>query len=79
MTVTTDAKRRVVLPAATPGEVFQVSYPEPGKVLLIKMQPVEPKPPTVRLEKDERGYPVLLSDQPLDEAWARRFLQEEFP
>jgi hypothetical protein len=42
MTVKTDEKRRVVLPSAKPGDVFNVEL-SGGKILLTKLVPVESK------------------------------------
>jgi len=40
MTVKTDEKRRVVLPSAKPGDVFNVEFSN-GKILLTKLVPAE--------------------------------------
>ena len=41
---TADAKRRVVLPAAKPGDVFDVQNQGEGRLLLVRLEP--PKPET---------------------------------
>jgi hypothetical protein len=43
-TVTTDQKRRVVIPNAEPGEVYQVREIEPGHLELTKLVPSPRKP-----------------------------------
>jgi hypothetical protein len=42
MTVKTDEKKRIVLPSAKPGDVFNVEL-SGGKILLTKLIPAEPK------------------------------------
>jgi hypothetical protein len=67
MTVTADNKRRVVLPNAKPGDLFEVQFAGPGKVTLTKLEPVKDKPANARLEK-RGGFTVLVSDQPVSQA-----------
>jgi hypothetical protein len=43
MTTKADAKRRVVLPGAEPGEVYDVQRRGDGEYLLVKLQRPEPK------------------------------------
>jgi hypothetical protein len=42
VTVKTDDKKRVVLPTAKPGDVFDVDF-SAGKITLTKLVPAEPK------------------------------------
>ena len=42
MTVKTDDRKRVVLPTAKPGDVFQVDVLE-GGIMLTRLAPIEPK------------------------------------
>ena len=43
-TLTADAKRRVVLPAAKPGDVFDVQSQGEGRLLLVRLEPPKPGP-----------------------------------
>jgi len=42
VTIKADDKRRVVLPTAKPGDVYQVDY-SAGRITLTKLVPAEPK------------------------------------
>lgn len=39
-----DAKRRVVLPAAKPGDVFDIQSQGEGRLLLVRLEPPKPGP-----------------------------------
>jgi len=39
---TADAKRRVVLPAAKPGDVFDIQSQGDGRLLLVRLEPPRP-------------------------------------
>lgn len=41
---TADAKRRVVLPAAKPGDVFDIQSQGEGRLLLVRLERPEPGP-----------------------------------
>ena len=41
-TATADAKRRVVLPAAKPGDVFDIQTQGDGRLLLVRLERPEP-------------------------------------
>ena len=41
---TADAKRRVVLPAARPGDVFDIQSQGEGRLLLVRLEPPKPEP-----------------------------------
>jgi hypothetical protein len=41
---TADAKRRVVLPAAKPGDVFEIQSQGEGRVLLVRLERPKPGP-----------------------------------
>ena len=41
---TADAKRRVVLPAASPGDVFDIQSQGEGRLLLVRLEPPKPEP-----------------------------------
>jgi bifunctional DNA-binding transcriptional regulator/antitoxin component of YhaV-PrlF toxin-antitoxin module len=43
-TSTVDAKRRVVLPAAKPGDVFDIQSQGEGRLLLVRLEPQQSKP-----------------------------------
>jgi hypothetical protein len=43
MTTKTDSKKRVVLPRARPGDVFDVQEQEDGRYLLVRLEPPEPR------------------------------------
>lgn len=45
MTISTaDAKRRVVLPAAKPGDVFDIQSQGEGRLLLVRLERPKPEP-----------------------------------
>lgn len=75
MTVTADAKKRIVLPGAKPGDSFQV------KVIgeefhLIKLKPAERRD-AVRLVR-KHGYTVAVGSRPITHEQVRTAL-DEFP
>ena len=41
---TADAKRRIVLPAARPGDVFDIQSQGEGRLLLVRLEPPKPEP-----------------------------------
>lgn len=67
MTVVADAKRRVTIRPAKPGERFDVQIVGDGKFILTRLEPVPELPPAkVRIEK--RGlYSVGVLDRPINE------------
>lgn len=64
MTVKADEKKRVVLPRAKPGDVFNVEF-SGGKILLTKLVPVESK--LVRARK-VRGVVMGAAEIEIDSA-----------
>ena len=50
MTTEVDSKRRVVLPRATPGEIYDVQDLEEGRYLVVRLDRTEPKAPPGRQE-----------------------------
>lgn len=50
MTTTADNKRRVVLPAAKPGDVFDVQRQGTGHFLLVRLARPEPDPQLTRAQ-----------------------------
>ena len=77
MTVKTDNKRRVVLPLAKPGDLFDVQFSGRGKLILTKLEPVESRPAKVRIIKRD-GFTVGILDQPINDGAIRDALSE-FP
>lgn len=65
MTVVADSKHRVTLRQAKPGERFDVSIVEPGKYVLTRLEPTQPRPARVRIVK-RNGYSVGVLDRPID-------------
>lgn len=43
MATKADSKKRIVLPRARPGDVFDVQEQEEGRYLLVRLEPPEPK------------------------------------
>jgi len=78
MTVIADAKKRVVLRQAKPGDTFDVHVPSKGKYILTKLARVpDPRPARVRIEK--RGsYHVGVLSRPINETALKEALAE-FP
>ena len=76
MTVTADAKRRVVLPPAKPGDRFEVQLCTDGKLVLTPLIPDE-RVNKVKLVK-KHGYTVAVTSRPITQAQTRAYL-DEFP
>jgi hypothetical protein len=77
MTVTADNKRRVVLPSAKPGDLFEVQFSGEGKLTLTKLKPIRSRTTPVRFEK--RGkYTVGISERPVSSEAIRQALAD-FP
>jgi hypothetical protein len=76
MTVTTDEKKRVVIPSARPGDRFDVQMTPDGKVVLTRLELAD-KPDTVRLVK-KHGYTVARGTKRITQDQVRRAL-DEFP
>ena len=76
MTVTADAKRRVVLPPAKPGDRFDVQISTNGKLVLTPLIPDE-RFNKVKLVK-KHGYTVAVTSRPITQAQTRAYL-DEFP
>ena len=77
MTVVADDKHRVTLRHAKPGERFDVAIVEPGKYVLTKLEPAQPRPARVRIEK-RNGYTVGILNEPIDMAALKEALAD-FP
>ena len=76
MTVTADAKKRVVLPPAKPGDRFDLRLDKDGTMVLIPLIPVQ-KPNQVTLVR-KHGYTVAVTSRPISQEETRRLL-DEFP
>ena len=74
--VTTDAKKRVVLPPAKPGDMFDVQISSNGKLVLTPLIPDE-RPNRIKLV-EENGYLVAVGSRPITQAETRKLL-DEFP
>ena len=76
MTVTTDEKKRVVIPSARPGDRFDVQMTPEGKVVLTRLERPE-KSESVRLIR-KHGYTVARGTRAISEEQVRKAL-DEFP
>jgi hypothetical protein len=76
MTVTTDEKKRVVIPSARPGDRFDVQVTPEGKVVLTRLA-LQDKPDNVRLVK-KHGYTLARGTRRITHEQVRRAL-DEFP
>lgn len=77
MTVIADSKKRVVLPAAQPGDRFDVRTAADGTLIFAKLGPVPSRPARVKVEK-RRGFSVGVLDRPINEEALKEALAE-FP
>ena len=68
MTITADAKKRVRLGLAKPGDRFDVQVTGDGAFILRRLEPVKKpdRPTKVRFEK-RGGYTVGVTDRPINE------------
>ena len=76
MTVTADDRKRIVLPAAKPGDRFDLEVSPDGKMILTRLVLAD-KPDRVRLVK-KHGYTVAVGTRPITQEQVRKFLNE-FP
>ena len=76
MTVTADAKKRVVLPPAKPGDRFDVQISGNGKLVLTPLIPDE-RPNQAKLVR-KHGYLVAVGSRPITQAQVRAAM-DEFP
>jgi len=66
MTITADAKRRVRLGLAKPGDRFDVQITEDGALVLRRLEPVrERKPGKARFVKGN-GFTVVETERPIN-------------
>jgi len=75
--VTADNKRRVVLPTARPGDLFEVSISGEGRFTLTKLEPVTEQNTPVHFEKRD-GFTVGVSQKPITQESIRAAL-DDFP
>ena len=71
MTVIADAKKRVVLPSAEPGDRFDLQLSE-GKVVLTRLEPVKP---TVHYSH-KGGLLLAKTERPITWSETRKALDE---
>jgi hypothetical protein len=76
MSVTADARKRVVLPPAKPGDRFDVQLSGDGKLVLTPLVPTD-RPNEVRLVR-KHGYTVGVARRPIGQQDVRKLLNE-FP
>lgn len=76
MTVTTDEKKRVVIPTAKPGDRFDVQVTQEGRVVLTRLELAD-KPDHVRLVK-KHGYTLARGTRAITQEQVRKAL-DEFP
>ena len=76
MTVVSDSKKRVTLPAK-PGSRFDVQAIGDQKFILTRLEPVEPKPAKVTFFKKD-GYTVARTDRVVSPAALKEAIAE-FP
>ena len=76
MTVTTDEKKRVIIPSARPGDRFDVQVISEGKLVLTRLEMAD-KPDKVRLVK-KHGYTVARGTRPITDEQVRKAM-DQFP
>jgi hypothetical protein len=78
MTVTADDRKRVVLPAAKPGDRFDLAAPEEGIFVLRRLEPVKARPPKVVKPILRHGVWVMpIKEGQLDQEALVRQIAEE--
>src|SRR6266478_2599716 len=64
MTLTADSKRRVIIPSARPGDLFEIQTAGEGKFTLTRLEPIHERPNRGHFEK--RGkYSVFVTERPI--------------
>jgi hypothetical protein len=76
MTITADAKKRVVLPHVRPGDCFQVEE-DGAEIRLTRLEPVRPQGGKARLRR-ENGYLVAETERVVAQGEIRK-AWDEFP
>ena len=79
MTTTADSRKRVILPAAKPGDRFDVQVSPDGAFILRRLEPVKKanRPAKVTFVKEGR-FTVGVLDRPINEEALKEALAE-FP
>jgi len=77
ITTKADNRKRVVVPQATPGQVYAVRENGDGSLTLTVVKPAEAGRPKCRLAK-ENGFTVVVPAQPVNEQ-AIKELPADFP
>ena len=77
MRVVADARKRVTLPSANPGDSFEIQTSGKGTFILIRLETAPPRRARVKVEKRGR-FSVGVSNQPIDEQALKEALAE-FP
>jgi hypothetical protein len=75
MTTTADSRKRVILPAAKPGDRFDVQVSADGVFVLRRLEPMKGsgRPAKVRFEKRGR-FTAAISDRPINEEAIKELL-----
>ena len=77
MTAKADERKRLVVPLASPGQVYDVQGNADGSITLSPLKVERRVPQFVRVKK-EKGYTVGVLDSPIDEAALKEALAD-FP
>jgi hypothetical protein len=72
MTVTCDAKRRVILPVGKPGDRFDVDFASDGRVIFTRLEPVKRKVSYIR----KNGLLLAVTDTPVSWEETRKAMDE---
>jgi len=78
MTITADAKKRVRLGLAKPGDRFDVQVTGDGAFILRRLEPIAGRTFKARLVKDRDGFTAVVPAQPINEAAIEELLAD-FP
>lgn len=76
-TIKADNQKRVLLPQATPGQIYTVQENSDGSITLKAISALAPNIPTCRLAEED-GFAVAVPNQPIDEEAIRELLAD-FP
>ena len=72
MTVTCDAKRRVILPIGKAGDRFDVEFSSDGRIVFTRLEPVRRKVSYIR----KNGLLVAATDAPISWEETRKAMDE---
>jgi hypothetical protein len=76
MTVIADARKRVILKPAKPGDRFDLQLMPDGKVVLTPLLPAD-RPDRIKLVR-KHGYTLAVGTRPITQQQVRRLI-DEFP